>query len=161
MNKTLVVARTEYINAVTSKAFIIGVLMMPLFVGGTFVVQYLTRDQVDTSDRKVAIVDHTGKLFPIIAAQAKERNKTVFDTDELEERKQKQPNFIVERFEPPGDNAKRPDVVLSERVRRKELFRFLIISADGRQTDRRRGRRVDAGDRLPERGLRIGALLRV
>ena len=62
MHKTLVVALNEYISAVSSRAFIIGVLMMPVFMGGAFAVRVFTRDQTDITDRKVAIVDHSGKL---------------------------------------------------------------------------------------------------
>lgn len=134
MIKTLVVARTEYISSVSSKAFIVGVLMMPVFMGGTFVVQYLTRDQVDLSDRKVAIVDHTGELFSSIAAQAEERNKTVFKASESEQPKQIRPKFILEPYIPDGGPSDAA-VVLSERVKQQELFGFVIIDKDAISAD--------------------------
>ena len=135
MNKTLVVARSEYISAVSSKAFIIGVLLMPVFMGGAFAVQYLTRDQVDISDRRVAIIDNTGKLFPALAAEAEQRNKTVFKTGNADERKQTRPNFILEQFVPDAAETQRPDAMLSERVRQQELFGFLIINDKAFATD--------------------------
>lgn len=130
MNKTLVVACNEYINSVSSKAFIIGVLMMPLFMGGGFFVQLLTKDQVDTTDRKVAIVDQTERLFDVIAAAAESRNQTVFELNDDGEQKQVQPRFIVERYVPTGDETERADVVLSKQVKRQELFGFLVINED-------------------------------
>ena len=103
---------------------------MPVFMGGAFAVQYLTRDQVDISDRKVAIVDHTGQLFPILAGQAAERNKTVFKTGESDQPTQVQPKFILEQYSPVAGDSQRPDVALSERVRQHELFAFFIIDKD-------------------------------
>jgi len=130
MNKTLVVARSEYLSAVSSKAFLIGILMMPVFMGGALVVQHLTKDQVDISDRRVAIVDHTGKLFPVLARQSDDRNEGTFDTRESGLREQVKPRFILEQYSPKATDANRADAVLSERVRRQELFGFLIVSED-------------------------------
>ena len=130
MNKILVIACSEYISSVSSKAFLVGVLMMPVFMGGAIVVQYLTRDQVDISDRKVTIIDHTGKLFSVISAQAAERNKTVFEENESDPAKQVRPKFVVEEYDPDAVDGQRGDIVLSERVRRQELFGFFIIDED-------------------------------
>ena len=133
MHKTLVVAGNEYISAVSSKGFILGVLMMPVFMGGAFVVQYLTRDQEDLSDRRVAIVDHTGELFPVIAAQAEERNKSVFAPTKSGQQRQVQPKFLVEQYVPAA--SEHPGVVLSERVKQQELFGFIIIDKDAISAD--------------------------
>ena len=136
MNKTLVVARNEYISAVSSKAFIVGVLLMPVFIGGAFVVQYLTRDQVDLADRHVAIVDNTGQLFSTLADRADERNKTVFKTGESEQSKQVRPKFVLEQYQPDGDDSQRPDIELSQRIRQQDLFAFLIIDHEVLSGDR-------------------------
>ena len=60
MRKVLAVARTEYLNAVRSKAFIIGLLLMPVLMGGAIVVNEFLEDRVDVEDRKIAVLDHTG-----------------------------------------------------------------------------------------------------
>ena len=136
MNKALVVATNEYISAVTSKPFIIGVLLMPVFMGGSIVVQLLTRDQVDLSDRRVAIVDPSGSLFDVIATQAEVRNQNVIETSADGPPKQLQPKFIVERYVPQaGADEERPDVALSRRVDEQDLFAFLIIPQDVFATD--------------------------
>ena len=92
-------------------------------------IQYLTRDQVDLTDRKVAIVDPTGELYPTIAAAAEARNQSVFETDDDGNKKQVRPQFLVERFEPEGSEL-RTDKVLSDKVKQKELFAFLIIKPE-------------------------------
>jgi ABC-type Na+ efflux pump permease subunit len=75
MNKILAVARAEYFIATTSKAFVLGIFLMPVFMGGAVVVQYLTKDQVDTTPRKVAIADHTGRMFQALEQQANHYNE--------------------------------------------------------------------------------------
>jgi ABC-2 type transport system permease protein len=129
LNKILVVARTEYLIAVTSKAFLIGVIMMPIFMCGAIVVQYLTRDQIDLTPRRIAIIDKTGRLFPAIEKRAARRN-----TDEIfegEERTQTQAEFIVENASSDNNDAgDRLDVILTRRIKQAELFAFAVIEED-------------------------------
>ncbi len=127
MNKILVVARNEYFIAITSKAFLIGVIMMPVFMGGAIVVQYLTRDQVDLSPRKIAIVDPTGRLIDKIQQRAEARNENEIYSGEGDSRKQTQAAFHVEAYDDSGDSQQRADVVLTERVKQGDLFAFALI----------------------------------
>ncbi len=127
MNKVLVVGRNEYLIAVTSKAFIIGVIMMPIFMGGAILVQYLTRDQVDLSPRRIAIVDQSGRLFEPIAAAADARNKYEIFDGEGDEPKQIQAKFEVEQYVQDSSSEERADVVLTKRVEQGDLFAFAII----------------------------------
>lgn len=126
MNKVLVVAKTEYLIAITSKAFIIGVIMMPIFMGGALVVRYLTQDQVDLTPRRIAIADQTGRLFDVIAEQAEKRNAEEIFSGEGDERVQTGAEFKIEAYKP-GDSTERPDVALTQRVKAGELFAFAII----------------------------------
>ena len=75
MNKILAVARAEYYIAATSKAFILGIVMMPVFAGGAMVVQHFVKDQIDTTPRKIAIVDQTGRMFQALEQQANHHNE--------------------------------------------------------------------------------------
>ncbi len=131
MNKIITIASTEYVNALRSKAFLIGLLAMPLMVGLMIIVPQLTKDKVDLSDRKFAIVDFSGRLGAVIVQQAEERNKTgVFSNgdDERTKRRQAQPRFLPELIA--LGNATWEDHVLqlSNRVRDKEIFAFVLIS---------------------------------
>ena len=130
MNKIITIASTEYVNALRSKAFLIGLLAMPLMVGLMIVVPQLTKDKVDLADRKFAIVDFSQRLGAVIVQQAQERNKTdVFSNgdDEETKRRQAQPRFLPELVA--LENAAWEDHVLqlSDRVREKELFAFILI----------------------------------
>lgn len=140
MNKIFVVAKNEYLIAVTSKAFLIGVIMMPIFMGGALVVQYLTKDQVDLSDRKIAIVDETGRLFESIQTASEAYNDSqIFDYGSEEDSQgsegeeagpsepvQVKPKFLVEQFTPDQDDTDY-GLALAKRVKDGDLFAYAIV----------------------------------
>lgn len=140
MKKILVVAKNEFVIAVTSKAFLVGVIMMPIFMCGALVVQHLTKDQIDLTPRKMAVVDHTGKLAPVLIEAARQRNEVaIFEQPEGDgeddskpaavDRKQIEPEFVIEVIE--ADSAESEEALaiqLSDRVRDGELFAYAIIN---------------------------------
>lgn len=130
MNKIIAITTTEYVNALRSKAFLIGLLAMPLMAGLMIVVPQLTKDKVDLSDRKFAVVDFSGRLGAVIVQQAKKRNKTdIFSNGDEEKTKggQVQPRFLPELVAL-GSAAWEDHVLqLSDRVREKEIFAFVLI----------------------------------
>ena len=65
--KVWTVAVTEFQHAVRSKAFIIGVLLMPTMAGVSAVVPKFAGDEIDKLERKVAVVDETGRLYPMLS----------------------------------------------------------------------------------------------
>src|SRR5262245_36813257 len=127
MRKTIVVALREYQSAVKTKAFLFGLLMMPIMFGGGSLVGILLRNNVDTRDKHVAIVDYTGQLFDAVNAAARVRNENLIYEGEGATRKQIQPRYIFEKVEPGANDSTRMSVVLSERVRKKEILAFVII----------------------------------
>ena len=130
MNKIITIASTEYVNALRSKAFLIGLLAMPLMVGLMIVVPQFTKDKVDLADRKFAIVDFSERLGAVIVQQAQERNKTdVFSNgdDEKTKRGQAQPRFLPELVALGNADWEDHVLQLSDRVRKKELFAFVLI----------------------------------
>ena len=131
MNKVLAVAKYEYLIAVTSKAFLLGVFMMPVFMGGAIVVQYLTRDQVDLTSRKVAVLDKTGRLYDVIEKRNERRNETeIFDTSEDEaEPQQTAAEFSIEAVDP-SSNEEEIGIELSDRIRNEDLFAFVVIEEE-------------------------------
>ncbi|MDA7497381.1 ABC transporter permease [bacterium] len=131
MNKIITIALTEYGNAIRSKAFIIGLLAMPLMMGLMIAVPQLTKDKVDLSDRTFAIVDYSGKLAEVMKEKAEDRNQFgVFDSSSPEQAKQTQPKFIPEIVESSSATWEEHVLQLSDRVRSKELFAFVLIESD-------------------------------
>lgn len=128
MRKIWTVAKTEYLNAVRSKAFIIGIVMLPVMMSGSLVVGQLTKDKVDIRPRTLAVVDQSGWLAEKIEARARTRNeKDIFDP--VNKTKQIRPSFVIERVDAKSADEN-VEVALSERVRKKELFAFLILRSN-------------------------------
>ena len=128
VRKIIVVARTEYLNAVQSKAFLVGLLLMPLMMGGAFLVQYFTRDQVDLRDHRFGVIDHTGQFFAVLERAARHRNETeIYDVRPDGTRRQKAPRFLPEQYPPVQPDGGRTDVLLSDLVREERLFAYVIL----------------------------------
>ncbi len=135
MNKILAIAKTEYAIAIRSKAFIIGILAVPLLMGGSILVQKFMKNHVDTTDRKCAIVDRAGFLYPILeSANAERERNVVFEETESGERKQVRPRFLIEKYTETG-SPEQTGIELSRRVKKGDLFAYLIIEKEILDTD--------------------------
>ncbi|MCS7034242.1 MAG: ABC transporter permease [Phycisphaerae bacterium] len=134
MNKTLIVASREYLAAVKSKGFVIGIILMPVMMFGGLIVGRLTRDIEDITDKRVAVIDRTpgATIASTLIAAAEKRNaEEIFDP---QTRRQKSARFLFEKVDPapledPGAVAEQR-WELSQRVRRNELFAFVEIGKD-------------------------------
>ena len=77
MTKAFKIAKREYITAVRSREFIIGLVLAPIMMGGSMIAFTLLEDQVDTRDRVIAVVDRSGVLGEAIQAAAKKRESLI------------------------------------------------------------------------------------
>jgi ABC-2 type transport system permease protein len=125
-NKALIVATSEFTTLVQSKAFILGLLLMPVFMGIAVGVQKFTRDATDIKDRPFVIVDRSGALAGPLKAAADEWNHANAANDAGP---QSQPRFLPSdaAFDPTDEQAR---AALSDRVRRDEIFAFVEIPSD-------------------------------
>jgi ABC-2 type transport system permease protein len=139
MSRTITVAVSEFLTLVRTKAFIIGVILMPVFMIGAVVFQKLTEDRLDTTDRRVAIVDHTGAIVPLVKAAADALNQRAIDAGGT----QRSPRFFVESVTPSPRSAADQRIDLSARVRSGELFAFVEIPADIINPDARPPARIE------------------
>ena len=136
MHKIWRVARTEYLNAVRSKAFLMGLVMLPIFMLGGIVIPQLLKNKIDIKDRRVLVWDRSGKLAEVLERQASERNEgEIFESKGGERPQQIKPAFRFETWQPRSDEAERAEFLLSERVRRKELFAFVFVGRDALAPD--------------------------
>jgi ABC-2 type transport system permease protein len=127
MRKTIAVALRDYKAAVKTKAFLVGLLMMPLMFGGGILAQIVFRNNNDITDKRVAVVDYTGQLFDSLNKATSFRNQTLIYEGEGTARKQIQPRYIMEKADPGANDAAHMSLALSDRVRKKEIFAFVII----------------------------------
>lgn len=82
MRKILTIARREYQAMVATKAFVIGMAMMPILMLGGIWLPGLLQGFQKSEERLIAVVDGTGQLFDLLNEAAKLRNVTVTTSDE-------------------------------------------------------------------------------
>ncbi len=121
MRKTWIVALREYNAAVRTRAFVIGLLVMPLMMGGTVLVPHLLRDQRDLKTKHILVVDHTPgqRMAADLKAAIEKHNKGTID------RETGAASFELEEGPPDLDKAGRERIV--SQVRRGEWAGFLEI----------------------------------
>ena len=72
MRRILLIAKRDYLQVVTSKGFLIGLIAFPLLFGGAFLVVALTSRSDAGKTQRIAIIDRTGVSAAAVieAAQA-------------------------------------------------------------------------------------------
>ena len=63
MNKMWTVLRREYLSRIKTKGFVIGTIIMPLFMAGIFVVPILLLFLKSDKSRQIVVIDQTGAVF--------------------------------------------------------------------------------------------------
>lgn len=125
MSRVLIIAAAEFEQAVRSRAFLIGLLAVPLLMGLAFGIQALTARR-DTSERRFAIVDRTGQVAPAIVEAARRHNAEEISPSG----RRTGPTFLPEIVSIDGGADESLRLGLSDRVRRDELFAFVEIPAE-------------------------------
>lgn len=124
MRRTITIAKAEFLALVQSKFFFLGVLSMPALMAVLFGFLKYAEREVDREDRRFAVIDHTGVLYPSIARAVAE-----FNRKSDEEGGQRGPHFVAAEVNLAGRSPADLAVELSERVRHKALFAFVEIPA--------------------------------
>jgi ABC-2 type transport system permease protein len=128
MRKILLIARRDYRAAVRTKGFIIGLLLAPIMMFGSLIVIGLTRNRVDVTDQRLAVVDRSGVLGEALADAARQRNDK--DTFDKTTGKKILPRYLVEIEPPENGSAEEQRLRLSEKVRSGRLHAFVEIAAN-------------------------------
>jgi ABC-2 type transport system permease protein len=132
MRKALVIAAREYRAAVRTKAFVLSLVLLPVLMSASVLIQVAVKKVSDTKEKRYAVVDRTpgAALAPLLAAAVEERNKHLDDPDA--DTRSRSP-FAVEAVEPGAsdpESVARQRYELSQRVQRGELHGFLDIGPD-------------------------------
>lgn len=128
MNKTLVIAKREYRAAVRTKGFLITLIMLPVFMGGSLLVMALTKDKVDLTDKRIAVVDQSGILGDYLKKRAELRNER--DLKDAITGEKKSPAYFIDLVTPDTVNPNAQKLRLSDQVRNKETDAFIQIGHD-------------------------------
>lgn len=125
MSRILTVAHSEFTTLVRTKAFIIGLLLMPVITAGAIGFQVYAQRHSDREDHAVVVLDHTGVLTPALVEAA-----IAFNTKNGEGTARTGPHFILRAaaaVATEGESAYQ--LQLSEDIRKKQLFAFVEIPA--------------------------------
>jgi ABC-2 type transport system permease protein len=128
LRKIGVVAATEFGSSVRTKAFIAGLLLLPILVGSSIVLQLFVMRRVDTRTRTVAMVDRTGELFPAIEQAAQAYNAQTVDPQGKAVRPRIEPSLITVPSPAPVDPA--VTLELSDKIRGGTLDAYVVIPAE-------------------------------
>jgi ABC-2 type transport system permease protein len=129
-NKALIVALSEFTTLVRSKGFLVGLILMPIFMAIAVGVQRFTRDATDIKDRRFVVVDRSGVLFGPLKEAADEWNRA----NEADGAARTQPRFLPSEAKFDA-NDERARAELSDRVRRDEIFAFVEVPTDALDPD--------------------------
>ncbi|MBN2541532.1 ABC transporter permease [bacterium] len=128
MRKILKFAKREYKATVRTKGFIIGIIVAPILMSGSLVFFFLLKDRVDTTDKRVAIIDRSGIVAEaIIEAAGNHNEQEVYD--EKSEKKVK-PEYIFEVIEPDTVELSAQRLELSNKVRNGIYHAFVEIGSN-------------------------------
>ena len=128
MRKIIRLARREYMAAVKTKGFIIGLILAPILMSGGFIVLKLSESRVDTTDKKMAVIDHTGLIAEAIIEASKARSEN--DIYDRKTGKKTGPASLIEIVTPNFDNLRQQRLELSDRIRKGDLYAFVEIGKD-------------------------------
>jgi ABC-2 type transport system permease protein len=125
MSRILIIAQSEFLTLVKTKAFIIGILLMPVLMVGFFFFMAYAEKHVDVERRPFAVIDHTGVLFDALKTSADAEN-----AKRVENGTRIGPEFVASSVQVTGRSVDELKVELSRQVRENELFAFVEIPAE-------------------------------
>lgn len=106
-------------------------ILMPVLMGGSGIAMYLLEGNVDTKDKRVAVLDHSGIVTDMLLDAVEERNNTV--VHDKESGKKIQPVYILDVVEPDENDPQAQRLQLSDSIRNGELHAFLEIGPNVRR----------------------------
>jgi ABC-2 type transport system permease protein len=128
MRRCLTIGRREYLAAVKTKGFLIGLVVAPIMMCGGIIAMVALRGQVDVTDKRIALVDRAGGLGPALVSAADLRTEK--DIVDAKSGKRLKPAYVIELVAPQVDQLPAQRLALSERVRRGELHAFVEIGPE-------------------------------
>jgi ABC-2 type transport system permease protein len=134
MNKLLAVIKREYVQRVRAKMFIVTTILLPAAMSFFAVVPILVVN-IKTPPVRVAVVDHTGKLYDEL--------KRALVSDEADQQAEKETapgprpggrrnfsSFQLEEINAPNQSTDQLRTVLNQRLHKREIDGYIILPPD-------------------------------
>jgi ABC-2 type transport system permease protein len=125
MQRVPTIAETEFLALVRTKAFIIGILLVPVLMVVFITFMNYAEDHVDTTDRHIAVMDGTSVLYDHLARAAADHNTKAGLGDA-----KAAPHFLLRKVDLAGRSKEDVTVDLSSQVKDKSLFAFVDLPPD-------------------------------
>jgi len=123
-NRILLIARRDYLQTVQSKAFLLGLVLLPLLFGSGFFALALA-NKMDTKAQRIAVLDGTGiAAAAVIQACQEATQKAIRETPAA---LAFAPHYVFEEVKPEADQAAQL-LSLSDQIRRGEIFALVDIA---------------------------------
>jgi ABC-2 type transport system permease protein len=124
MKNLILIAKREYLATVRTKGFLIGLIVAPILMGGSAIGMALFQGKVDTTDRNILIVDHTGVVADHLVQEGISYNENdIFD----KEGNQNRPKYLFEVMREIPEDLPQMRLELSNSVRNGTYFGFIEI----------------------------------
>ncbi|MBZ5607614.1 MAG: ABC transporter permease [Acidobacteriia bacterium] len=124
-HKILLIAKRDYLAAIQTKAFLIGLVIAPILFGGGVMTSVIAKRRPDIRPRRIAVLDHTGVAAGPVIASIQRLNQMELHDPKTGHQVMPEYSFETIASDPGDPNAQRLE--LSQRVRNGELFGFLEI----------------------------------
>jgi ABC-2 type transport system permease protein len=124
LRKILLIARRDYVQTVTSKGYLVALVLMPLMFGGSILAVSLA-NRGNSSSQRIAVIDHTGILGPTVIQAAEQPNGRAANPAPGF---QTLPKYTFEELKPDADEAGQL-LSVSNRIRSGDLYLVLDIPA--------------------------------
>ena len=125
--KILTVAEAEFRAMVRSKAFLVSIVFLPILILGMSFLQKQISARADTSTRRFAVIDASGRFYDGIAEATRTRDSAAAA---MAKSKTLEPRYEPERVDMGGRTLEQVRLELSDRVRKEQLFAFVEIPAE-------------------------------
>ncbi len=125
MRKAFVVMMREYKTTIRSKAFVIALFIMPIFMFGGIAIQASLEGKVDTQTKKIAVIDRSGKMYEALEEGVRQHNEDLIDPQTKQLTRAK---FELVKIEPRAGHEQEQLLELSQWVRELRIFAFIDIA---------------------------------
>ncbi|MGH9645533.1 MAG: hypothetical protein ACRD4E_01845, partial [Bryobacteraceae bacterium] len=126
MRRVLLIAKRDYLQTVLSKAYLVGLVLVPILIGGSFLATSVAM-RGNARDQRIAIIDHTGATASAVIQAAEDASRRPLLNAPTALRVM--PHFIFEEVTPEADETAQL-LSLSGQIRKGELSVVIDISAD-------------------------------
>jgi ABC-2 type transport system permease protein len=125
-NRTLLIAQRDYLQIVRSKAYLVGLIFLPLFFGGSFFLLPLAF-RTDAKEHRIAILDETGVSAAAVIQASEEINRRAVNASGAGF--QPTTRFVYEEVKPEADHTAQL-LSLANRIRGGELYGAVDIGPE-------------------------------